>query len=84
MVFIIGSVFTMGNYAIGQLLRSEGSTFYSMIGMMAGTVANIILDPIFIFAFGLQIKGAAIATVLGNAIGMFICVASSKCFDIKT
>ncbi len=71
-VIFIGSIFTMGNYAIGQLLRSEGSAFYSMIGMIAGTLANIILDPIFIFALGMEIKGAAIATILGNAIGMGI------------
>lgn len=71
-VILLGSVFTMGNYAVGQLLRSEGSTFYSMIGMIAGTVANIILDPIFIFTFGLQIQGAAIATVLGNMVGVAI------------
>ena len=63
-VMLVGAVMTMGNYAIGQLLRSEGSTFYSMIGMIAGTVANIILDPLFIFTLGLQIRGAAIATVL--------------------
>ncbi|MCQ2491976.1 MAG: MATE family efflux transporter [Lachnospiraceae bacterium] len=71
-VLLCGSVFTMGNYAIGQLLRSEGSTFLSMIGMIAGTLANIILDPIFIFVLGLEIRGAAIATVLGNALGMLI------------
>lgn len=71
-VMLLGSVFTMGNYAIGQLLRSEGSTFYSMIGMIVGTVANIILDPLFIFTLGLQIRGAAIATVLGNALGVAI------------
>lgn len=71
-VMFIGAVFTMGNYAVGQLLRSEGSTFYSMIGMIAGTIANIILDPIFIFALKMEIRGAAIATVLGNAIGMSI------------
>lgn len=45
---------------------------YSIIGMLAGTVANIILDPIFIFGFGMQIRGAAIATVLGNALGMVV------------
>lgn len=71
-VMLLGSMMTMGNYAIGQLLRSEGSTFYSMIGMIAGTIANIILDPLFIFTFKLQIRGAAIATVLGNAIGVII------------
>ena len=71
-VMFLGSVLTMGNYAIGQLLRSEGSTFYSMIGMIAGTVANIILDPIFIFTLHMEIRGAAIATVLGNGIGVII------------
>lgn len=72
LIMFLGSLFTMGNYSFGQLLRSEGSTFYSMVGMIAGTVANIILDPLFIFTFDMQIKGAAIATVLGNAISMFI------------
>lgn len=71
-VMLVGSVLTMGNYAVGQLLRSEGSTFYSMIGMIAGTIANIILDPLFIFSLKLQIRGAAIATVLGNGIGVII------------
>lgn len=69
---LLGSIFTIGNYAIGQLLRSEGSTFYSMIGMIIGTVANIILDPIFIFGLHLEIKGAAIATVISNGISTLI------------
>lgn len=72
LIMLAGCFFTMGNYAFGQLLRSEGSTFYSMIGMIAGTVANIVFDPVFIFVFGLEIKGAAIATVLGNVIGVCI------------
>ncbi|MBQ9321088.1 MAG: hypothetical protein IJ239_01825, partial [Eubacterium sp.] len=42
---------------------------YSLIGMIVGTVANIVLDPVFIFGLGLQIRGAAIATVIGNGIG---------------
>ena len=71
-VMFAGAVFSMANYAFGQLMRSEGSTFYSMIGMIAGTVANIILDPIFIFALDLQIMGAAIATVLGNVLSTLI------------
>lgn len=71
-VMFLGSFFTMGNYAFGQLLRSEGSTVYSMIGMIAGTVANMVLDPVFIFGFGMEIKGAAIATILGNVLGVVI------------
>lgn len=72
LVMVLGCVFTMSNYAVGQLMRSEGSTVYSMIGMISGTVANIILDPIFIFVLDLQITGAAIATVLGNMLSTFL------------
>ena len=71
-VIIICSLFTMGSYTFGQLLRSEGSVRYSIVGMIAGTIANIGLDPLFIFTFGLKIRGAAIATVLGNLVSMLI------------
>ena len=68
-ILLAGSIGLMGNYTFGQLLRSEGSVNYSLIGMVAGTAANIVLDPVFIFGLGLQIRGAAIATVIGNGIG---------------
>ena len=71
MVILIGSLFTMGNYTFGQLLRSEGSVKYSIVGMIVGTIVNIILDPVFIFALHMEIRGAAIATIIGNAAGMF-------------
>jgi putative MATE family efflux protein len=73
-VLLAGSFFTMGNYALGQLLRSEGSVSYATVSMIAGTAANIILDPIFIFTLGMEIKGAAIATVLGNILSTVICL----------
>ncbi len=71
-VILLGSIFTMGNYTFGQLLRSEGSVKYSVAGMIVGTLVNIILDPLFIFTLGLQIRGAAVATILGNAAGMCV------------
>jgi len=67
-VLFIGSIFTMGGFTLGQLLRSEGSVKISIMGMVVGTIANMILDPVFIFGLGLQIRGAAIATILGNAL----------------
>ncbi|SCW43313.1 putative efflux protein, MATE family [Ruminococcaceae bacterium YRB3002] len=73
-VILLGSVFTMGNYTFGQLLRSEGSVRYSIAGMIVGTVANLVLDPLFIFTLRMDISGAAIATVLGNALGMGVSV----------
>ena len=71
-VILVGSIFTMGSYTLGQLLRSEGSAKRSVAGMMVGTIVNIALDPLLIFTFGMQIKGAAIATIAGNAVSMLV------------
>lgn len=70
LVLFLGGIPIMANYALGQLLRAEGDAMGSVFGMLLGTVTNIILDPIFIFAFGLGVRGAAIATVLGNLVSL--------------
>lgn len=69
-ILFIGCIFVMCNFSMGQLLRSEGAIMPSIIGMMIGTITNVILDPLFIFTFKMGIKGAAIATVIGNAFGV--------------
>lgn len=58
-----------------NLLRTEGMAKASMIGSMTGSICNIILDPIFIFGLNMGAAGAAIATVIANAIAL--CVYSS-------
>lgn len=65
--------------AFTNLIRGEGAAKSSMIGMMSGTVANIILDPIFILdsfhgipGFGMGVAGAAIATVIGNLVSIAV------------
>ena len=50
-----------------NLVRGEGAAKESMIGMMIGTITNIILDPIMILWLDMGVGGAAIATVIGNA-----------------
>ncbi len=52
--------------AFTNLVRGEGSARAAMIGMMIGTVVNIILDPIMILTMKMGVAGAAIATVIGN------------------
>ena len=49
-------------------LRTEGLANVAMIGSIAGSIVNIILDPLFIFGLGMGAAGAAIATVLGNIV----------------
>ena len=57
---------TMFNMVFNNILRAEGSVTVSMIGMILGAVLNIALDPLFIFVFGMGIKGAAWATLISN------------------
>lgn len=60
------SIVLMLQIVLPGLLRSEGATKQSMIGMVIGTVLNIILDPVFIFPLHMGVAGAAWATIIGN------------------
>lgn len=55
-----------------RFLQATGKTVYSMIMQGAGAIINIGLDPLFIFVFDMGVKGAAIATVIGQCIGCTI------------
>lgn len=72
------TVFSLG--AIGftvyeRFLQATGKTLYSTIAQISGAVANIILDYVFIFPLGMGTKGAAIATVIGQFLSMFVAMA---------
>ena len=63
----IGAPFVVNQMAMGQIVRSEGASKEAMIGMMIGTVVNIVLDPIMILYMNMGVAGAALATIIGNA-----------------
>lgn len=69
-IIFSGSIVMMLNFLATQLLRSEGAAKVSMLGMFIGTGINIILDPIFILVLGYGVKGAAIATLIGQGIAL--------------
>lgn len=75
-IVTIFSLGLFGQFVMERLLQATGRTVYSMISQGVGAIANIILDPIFIFGwFGLPamgVAGAAIATVIGQFLGMFV------------
>ena len=65
-------------YIIGQGLnasiRNDGSPKYAMVATVVGAISNIILDPIFIFVFKMSVKGAAIATIIGQILTFIISI----------
>ncbi len=65
-------------YIIGQGLnasiRSDGSPKYAMAATVVGAITNIILDPLFIFGFKMSVKGAAIATIIGQSLTFIISI----------
>ena len=62
----VGAPFIIWSAAASFVVRAEGASREAMIGSMFGTIANIVLDPIFISGSGMGAAGAAIATTIGN------------------
>ena len=62
----IGLPFIMISAAINSMIRADGSPRYAMFSMVIGAILNVILDPIFIFIFHMGVRGAAIATIIGQ------------------
>jgi putative MATE family efflux protein len=67
---LVGSPFVLLKFAMVQLIRGEGGAKQAMYGLFIGTGTNIVLDPLLIFVFNMGVTGAAIATVIGQAMGM--------------
>lgn len=61
-----GAPFIIWSAASSFVVRAEGASREAMIGCMIGTIANIVLDPVFITGLGMGAAGAAIATTIGN------------------
>ncbi len=67
-VIIAGIIFTNTAFAMNNCIRSLGFPKIGMITLLIGAITNIILDPIFIFTFGLGVKGAGYATILAQVV----------------
>lgn len=77
-IIIVGSIFTMSNMNMNNMVRAEGSAKMSMIALSTGALLNIILDPILIFQFKMGIAGASTATVIAQAVSTIILIAFYK------
>ncbi len=71
----LGVPFYMFGQAMNPIIRADGNPKFAMISTLAGAFANIILDPVFIFAFKWGMPGAAVATVIGQIVTTVLAVA---------
>ena len=73
---LFAAPFMAANFVMNQCLRSEGSAMLSMIGMSFGGILNIILDPIFIMPWGLNmgVAGASLATAISKWVSFAILI----------
>ncbi|MDK2952278.1 MAG: hypothetical protein PWQ77_1943 [Kosmotogales bacterium] len=69
-IFVPGVILNVVNVTMNNIANSEGRTKLSMIAMLIGTGLNTVLDPIFIYTFDLGIEGAAIATIIAQAVSV--------------
>ena len=68
-IYILGTITVLIVMGMNPFITIQGFAKTSMMTTVIGAVINIVLDPIFIFGFNMGVKGAAIATVLSQAIG---------------
>ncbi|MBE6931044.1 MAG: MATE family efflux transporter [Ruminococcaceae bacterium] len=67
-VYAIGTLFVQMTLGMNTFITAQGFTTISMISVLIGAVCNITLDPLFIFGLNMGVKGAALATILSQAI----------------
>ena len=65
-IILFGAPFMMAQFVVNNQLRFQGSAYVAMIGLMCGALMNIVLDPLLILGFHMGVRGAAIATVMGQ------------------
>ncbi len=83
-VIALGLPFVMIGTTLNSIIRADGSPKYAMTSMVTGAILNIILDPIFIFVFHMQVKGAAIATVISQIVTFIMNIAYLRKFKSIT
>ena len=71
-IILLGCTFNILSFALNSTVRADGNPKMSSITMVIGCCANIILDYLFIFVLNLGVKGAALATIISQAITFFI------------
>ena len=67
-IYLLGSIFVMVGLGMNSFINSQGFGGTGMMTVLLGAIANMILDPIFIFVFGMGVQGAALATIISQGL----------------
>ncbi len=67
-IYALGTIFVQLTLGMNMFITAQGFAKTGMLSVLIGAVSNIILDPIFIFGLGMGVKGAALATILSQAL----------------
>ncbi len=71
-IVLLGAPFFTSSLTLNNQLRLQGNALYAMVGIVTGALLNVGLDPLFIFVFGMGVRGAALATVIGQVVSAVI------------
>ncbi len=75
-IILWGAPIMCASFVLNNVLRAEGAAVLSMIGLCAGGILNVVLDPLFIFTMKMGISGAALATIISQTVGFVILFAA--------
>ncbi len=67
-IYLVGTVFVQVSLGLNAYITCQGRAMVAMVSILIGAITNIILDPILIFSFNMGVKGAALATIISQAI----------------
>lgn len=69
---LLGAPFMLASFVMNNILRAQGNAVFAMVGITAGGILNMFLDPLLIFGFDMGIAGAAIATMFSQMVSFLI------------
>lgn len=86
-LYLYGTIFVMLSLGLNTFISGQGNAKVAMLSVLIGAITNIVLDPIFIFVFGMGVKGAALATVISQALSamwvLFFLLSDKSVIKIK-
>ncbi len=74
-IYALGTIFVEITLGMNAFITAQGFAKTGMLSVLIGAVANIILDPVFIFGFNMDVRGAALATIISQALSCIWVVA---------